>query len=110
MTLPLRARPRAGLQLIRRSLLWLSAWLRRIDTGAIGAYREHWPTWATIWHTTRFGIFSKSTGSSHLRSGHGRRPGESSFKDIGSRLPSATSLRWLHRREPVWPRWLFSAL
>ena len=39
-----------------------------------------------------------------------KRPGESSFKDIGSRLSSATSLRWLHRREPVWPRWLFSAL
>src|SRR5215831_13145640 len=26
------------LQLIRKSLLWLSAWLKRIDTGAIGGY------------------------------------------------------------------------
>src|SRR5215472_3248053 len=86
MTLPLRARPRAGLQLIKKSLLWLSAWLKRIDTGAIGGYREHCPTWATIWHTIRFGIFSKSMGSSHLRSARGRRPGESSFKDIGKQI------------------------
>jgi len=55
----------------------------------------HWPTWATIWHTTRFGIFSKSTHRTHLRCGRGRRPGESSFKDIGSRLSPATSLQWL---------------
>src|SRR5215469_5330313 len=101
---------RAGLQLIRKSLVWLSAWLKRIDTGAIGGYREHWPTWATIWHTIRFAIFSKSMGSSHLRSARGRRPGESSFKDIGSRLSPTTSSRWLRRRDPVWPRWSFSAL
>src|SRR5215472_18487011 len=46
-----------GLQLITKSLLWSSAWLKRIAAGAIGGYRERWPIWATIWHTIQFGIF-----------------------------------------------------
>ena len=46
-----------GSQRARKLLLWLSAWLRRIAPGAIDGYREHWPTWVTIWHTTRSGTF-----------------------------------------------------
>src|SRR5437879_3040095 len=34
-----------------------SAWLKRIARGAIGGYKEPWPTSATIWHTTRSGTF-----------------------------------------------------
>src|SRR5215469_11673126 len=34
-----------------------SAWLRKIAPGDIDGYRQHWPTWATIWHTTQSGTF-----------------------------------------------------
>src|SRR3989442_15845003 len=75
MTQRARAELRDGLQLIRKSLLWLSGWLKRIARGAIGGYKEAWPTSATIWHTTQSGTFLKNAASSHLRKGRGRRRG-----------------------------------
>ena len=48
-------RLRAGLQLLGKLLLWLCAWQKKIALGAIAGYREQWPTWATIWHTIRYG-------------------------------------------------------